>query len=334
MHKWLNYTRDDNAINNLLEIVYSYQKSRVLLTACELNIFSIIGTENKQSDEIAFQIDADKAATHKLLDCLCSMEILEKKANTYSNTILSLRFLVKSKPEYISIMGWNNHLWKKWNNLTECVKKGTAVEFTEIKELSGIDLDSFIDSIHWRSYLLAPDVLKLIKLDNISNMLDLGGIGDYAIEFSQSKEDLFATIVTYPNVANYAMENIKEHRASDKVKIISGDYLDCEIGSGYDFVFLSFVLNMNSIWENIDLARKVYDAMKPGAKIVIQDYLLSDSRTGPDYNALFPLEMLVTSKSGDALTSSDVWIILKEAWFHKIDKVETEFGTSLVFAEK
>jgi hypothetical protein len=334
MRKWLTYTRDDIAINNLLEIIYSYQKSRVLLTACELDIFSVIGTDSKLSDEIAFQIDADKSATHKLLDSLCSMNLLEKKNNSYSNTIVSLRFLDKSKPEYISIMGWNNLLWNKWNNLTDCVKKGTTQNFINIQELSGNDLATFIDSIHWRSFLLAPDVVKLIRLDKTFKMLDLGGIGDYALEFVQSKPDLMATIVTYPNIAPFAIENIKEHRATEQINVISGDYMNCDIGSGYDLVFLSFVLSMNTIWENIDLARKAYDSLKHGGKIVIQDYLLNDSRTGPDYNALYPLEMLVSSKSGDALTSSDVWIILKEAWFHKIEKEETEFGTSLVYAEK
>ncbi len=338
MKSWKPFKRDDASITKLLEMVYGYQKSRALFTACQLDIFSTIGTDYKTASEIAITLNTDKRATQRLLDALCALELLEKRVDKYTNSTISLRFLVKSKPEYMSIMNYSSRLWDSWGTLTEAVKTGMNPNIKQIKDYTPEETEDFIDAVHWRSSLLAEDIVKMIDLTNVNRVLDLGGgVGDYAIEFVNAKPSIRSTIFTFPNCAPFTqdyLDYIKNREAADKVNIITGDIFTDDIGKDYDLVFLSFVFQHQDIWKNIELARKVHSSLNFGGKIVIQDLLIDDKRTSPEFNSLFALELLVNSIGGDAYTGSDIWLILKEAGFGKIKNMETDFGTSLVFGLK
>lgn len=338
MKNWKPFKRDDAAINTILDMVYGYQRSRALFTACQLDIFSTIGTDYKDASEVAILVNTDSRATQRLLDALCALELLEKRNNKYTNSRISLRFLVKSKPEYMSIMDYSNRLWDAWGNLTKSVKLGHNPDALSLNKMTVEQMESFLEAVHWRSALLAPDIVKMIDLSKVERVLDLGGgLGDYAIEFVNAKTSIKATVFTMPNCAPYTndfLRYIKNREAANKIDVITGDLFTGDFGKGYDLVFLSFVLQHFDIWKNIELCRKVSECLNPGGKIVVQDLLIDDKRTSPVYNTLYALEMLCTSDGGDVYTSSDIWIILKEAWFQNIKTMETDFGTNLIYGNK
>jgi len=338
MKTWKPFKRDDEAINILLDMIYGYQKSRTLFTASELDIFTVIGTDSKSSDEISVLLNTEKEATRRLLDALVALNLLEKFDNKYSNSKISLRFLVQRKPEYISIMKLGSIAWNSWSELTYTIKNGKPKHRKSISELKDKEIEAFIDAVHWRSSLLARDIVSQIDLSNVKKVMDLGGgVGDYAIEFVNQKPDIEADIFTYENCAPFAKEflnYVKNREVASKISIKVGDILKDDIGSGYDLIFLSFVMQNFNIWDNINLAKKVNDALNPNGKIVIQDLLIDDNRTSPEFNALYSLELLVQNGEGNTYTNSDIWLILKEAWFSNIKTFNTQFGTSLVFAEK
>lgn len=338
MKTWKPFKRDDVAISSLLEMVYGYQRSRVLFTACQLDIFSTIATDYKSAAEIAITINADKKAIQRLLDTLVALELLEKRDNKYTNSKISLRFLVRNKPEYMSIMNYSSRLWDAWGKLTDAIRTGQNYDVKGIADYSQEETEDFLDAVHWRSSILAPDIVKMIDLTGVERVLDIGGgVGDYAIEFVNAKPSIKATIFTYPNCAPFAEEYlryIKNREVAGNIDIKTGDILGDDFGSGYDLIFLSFVFQHNDIWKNIELARNVRGALNYDGKIVIQDLLIDDNRTSPEFNTLYALELLVNSLGGDVYTSSDIWLILKEAAFSKIKTIETDFGTSLVFGVK
>ena len=338
MKTWKPFKRDDVAINQLLDMVYGYQKSRTLFTASELDIFSIIGTDSKTASELAVMLNTEKRATTRLLDALCGMELLEKHNDKYQNSKISLRFLVKSKPDYISIMKYSSIAWDAWSHLTETIRSGKPKTVKGIEDLTKEETESFIDAVHWRSALLARDIVKMIDLTHVNKAMDFGGgVGDYAIEFVNQKPEIESVVYTYENCAPFAEEYlnyIKNRDALKTVKIEVGDLLEGDIGSGYDLIFLSFVIQNFSIWDNIKLVKKLYEALNYGGRVVIQDLLINDGRTTPEFNALYSLELLATTGEGDTYTMSDIWLMLKEAWFTKIESVNTDFGTSLVFGTK
>jgi len=327
--------RDDMTIKNILDLAFAFEKSRVLLSACELDIFSVISSRLKSAGEIASELDTDTKATERLLDSLVAIGLLEKKNTKYANTNISLRFLDKSKPEYIGLFTHQNRLWNLWGNLTETVKTGKPPEFTDVKDMPPNEVDSFIESVTWRASVLAHNVVKMLDISKVHKFLDLGGAsGYYCKELLGLRSDIEVYEYIYPNFEEQTLKQLRWEGYADKINILTGDFMEDDIGSGYDLILISFLMHHSSIWDNIKLCKKVYDALKPGGRVVIQDYIVNDEKTSPEFNALLALETLVSTHGGNSYTETDFWIVLKESWFDEITRKDTEFGTSLIFGVK
>lgn len=322
-------------INSLLELAWSFQKSKTLHTACELDIFSILGDYEKTAEEVAKEAGTDVNATARLMNALTALGLLNKEGIYYSNTRVTRQYLVKDSPDYIASMAHYSNLYDRWSKLTESVKKGTSMNYRITDDIEGEKLNDFIAAMHWRATNQAREIVNMIYLSNAKKLLDLGGgSGAYAMEFVRAKPDMDVYIFDLPNVIKLTQNYLYENGFMDKIHLIEGDYFVDNIGSDYDIVFLSSIIHSNSIWENIELAKKIYLALKPGGQIIIHDYIISDDRTKPLFTALFSLNMLINTPSGDVYTETDVWVMLKEAWFKNIKNYPTKFGTNLIIASK
>src|SRR5512135_2937106 len=108
----------------IMELATAFQRSRVLLTAWELDLFTVLAEESRTSAEVASAIGTDARATDRLMNALCGLGLLEKRAGRFANTPLASRFLVKGRPEFAAGLGHTNHLWATWSALTEAVRSG------------------------------------------------------------------------------------------------------------------------------------------------------------------------------------------------------------------
>ena len=108
----------------ILELASAFMQSRALLTACELDLFTVVGEQGGSSAAVAQQLRADARATDRLMSVLCTLRLLTKAAGIYRNTPLAARFLVRESPAYMGgLMHWA-HLWESWGTLTAAVRQG------------------------------------------------------------------------------------------------------------------------------------------------------------------------------------------------------------------
>jgi hypothetical protein len=121
---------------------------------------------------------------------------------------------------------------------------------------------------------------------------------------------------------------------SDKIKTYTGDFTTNDLPSGFDMVFLSAVIHSNSLETNQDLIKKCYHSLNYNGKIVIQDWIMNNDRTQPAAGAVFAINMLVGTESGDCYTDQEVTDMLNAAGFKNISRVEFETGLSQVIAQK
>ena len=106
------------------EIATAFQKSRIVLTAYELDIFTFIDEQSHDAENISKALNLDKGALERLLDALVSLKLLIKDGKNYSNTEDSIRFLSKNSPDYLAGLMHTNHLWVTWSHLSEVIKTG------------------------------------------------------------------------------------------------------------------------------------------------------------------------------------------------------------------
>jgi len=310
---------------------YAFQQSRVLLTAYELGIFSAIDDGLCRSDEIAQKLGTDARATDRLLNALCAIELLTKSDGRFANTASSRKYLSSKSPAYIPSLMHTVHLWDSWSTMTNAVRTGRGAPIAEVNDRGGAWLTSFISAMHERASRQAPQVISQLDLSGVTRVLDVGGgSGAYAMAFARARPSIRSTVFDLPNVVPITRGYIEQEGLADRVSTSQGDYLRDELGEGYHLVFLSAIIHSNSPDENRQLMRKCARALSSPGRIIIQDFIMDDDRVTPPHGALFALNMLVGTDSGDTYTEAEVRRWLLEAGFTEISRQETPFGTSQI----
>lgn len=313
------------------DLSVAYQKSRTLLTAMHFDIFTIIGNREFTAEEVADQLDMSKRGIERLLNALTALNLLNKNEFKFSNTDSSKAFLVQGSPDYLGNMEHLSSLWDNWGELNKAVETGEPVNFHHIEEKDEEWIEAYISSNHWKACVESNDIIRKLNLKNVNKILDLGGgTGKYSVEFVKAKQDIEAVVFDYPSVIELTKKYIGKSGLSEKITTIGGDFQNDEIGKGYDMIFISNVINYQSIWQNVGMLQKAYDALNIGGQVVIHERIINDDRTAPVISALNSLNLLVNTKQGDCYTETDIWIMMKESWFKDIKRIDTNFDSNLM----
>jgi SAM-dependent methyltransferase len=321
--------------NTIREFAASFQKSRILLTGFELDLFTNVDEYGTTNYQIAANLNLDEHACERLLNALVSLGFLKKQNHLFFNTAESFAFLSKKSSDYLGGLMHSNHLWNTWSNLTQVIKTGISAHPAGINERGEEWVFPFISAMHDRAKKQAPQQLANIDLSEIKSTLDIGGgSGAYSMEFVSKNPAIEATVFDLPIVIPITKKFIEKEGFSDKIKTHSGDYTTDDLPKKFDLAFLSAIIHSNSLETNQDLIKKCYDSLNKNGKIVIQDWIMNDDRTQPVSGAVFAINMLVGTESGDCYTEQEVTEMLNVAGFKNILRIEFETGLSQMIAQK
>jgi hypothetical protein len=326
----------DITARSILETATAFQRSRVLLTAYELDLFTVLNDESRTSGDLAAAIGCDVRATDRLMNALVAMGFLEKTEGRFRNSPGTAAHLVKGKPGYMGNLSHTNHLWDTWSHLTGAVRAGRPASALGAINDRGEDwLRPFIAAMHWRAKQSAAAVVDLLDLEGVGRVLDVGGgSGAYAMAFARVRRGIEAVVFDLPGVVPLTRGYIQAEGLSAQVSTVEGDYLKDPLGSGYDLLFMSAVIHSNSPEENRLLFGKAAAALTAGGRLVVQDFLMSEDRSGPPQAALFALNMLVGTQAGDTFTESEVRAWMSAVGLHPTGRIDTPIGTNIIVGRK
>lgn len=319
----------------ILEMANAFQRSRVLLTAYELGLFTAINDEWKTSAEVAEALETDARATDRLMNALTALGLLEKRDGRFTSSPAAAQFLVKGRPEYMAGLGHTVHLWQTWSGLTHAVRAGTGTVGDEVNKRGEDWLRAFIGAMHWRAKQMADAVVALLDLSGVSRVLDVGGgSGAFSMAFVRAGRGIHAVVFDLPNVIPLTKNYVESAGYAAQISTTIGDYRTDDLPGGFDLVFLSAIVHANSADESRRLIRKSAAATQPGGQVVVLDQIVNEDRTGPLPAAMFALNMLVGTGGGDTYTESEVRSWMEEAGLHDIARKDTPFNNALIIGRK
>lgn len=319
--------------NKIRELANGFQVSRIILTAVELDIFSLLDKHLVPSSEIAKQIGADARATDRLLNTLVSLGFLNKTREKFYNTDAASLYLVKGKPEFVGGLFHTNELWKSWGTLTNAVRKGTSVYADGVSESDWTE--TFIAAMHYRAVKEAKILAMMINLNSAKKMLDIGGgSGAFSMGMIENNPELKAVIFDLPNVIPLTKKYVETFPRKENISYAEGNYLTDDFGNGYDLILLSAIVHINSNEQNTELIKKCSNSLNSGGQIVIKDWVMNEARTEPTGGALFALNMLVGTECGDTYTEKEMREWFSNAGITKIERKNTSYGWSLIIGTK
>ena len=322
---------NDYSSSDLMQMITGYQRSRILLSAVELNVFDELAGGELSSDELAEKIGAVPDSLEKLLNVLASLSLLNKNNGKFSNTESSGKYLVKSSPSFLGGVMHQNHLWDTWSKLSSVIKSSDAKKEGEINQRGSEWLKAFIAAMHARGISRAIAIKKLINFEGVKKILDIGGgSGIFASTFIKDNPSMSAVVFDLPNVIPLTKEYIEKENMSDRISTLTGNYLHDHIGSGYDFIFLSAVIHSNSYDENALLIKKCASALNKNGKIAVLDYIMNDDRTIPLAGAIFAINMLVGTDEGTTYTEKEIIEWMSAAGINNFELINAGEGNGLL----
>ncbi|HUU56843.1 MAG TPA: methyltransferase, partial [bacterium] len=293
--------------DDLHQLARAFFRSRILLTAYELGLFTALGDERKTSAEVAEELGTDARATDRLMSALAVLGLLTKEGGTFANTPASSRYLVVGRPEYMAGLMHTVNLWDSWSTLTDAVRAGTSVFERPGGEAGERRTEAFIAAMHYGASLRAERLVATLDLAGVSRVLDVGGgSGAYALAFARASKKITATVVDLPHVTPLTRRYVEAGGLSGKIDVVEGDANVDPLPRGYDLVFMSQLLHSNSPAQNEALIANGAAALNPGGRLVIQDFVVDEGRVGPPQAVIFALNMLVNTDAGDTYAEAEI----------------------------
>jgi len=308
----------------LLAEVREFLKSRVILTAAALDMFTILHGKPATARQLAGRLRLQPRGATRLLDCLVSLGLLEKRSEGYSLTSSGELFSSRHPNTILPMVLHLNSLWDSWGGLTETVKKGKNPRRAVIRERDTKGMKAFIGAMHVVGRSLAAEIAASYDAGRFSRLLDIGGgSGTYTIAFLKKDPKMTAVLLDLKGVIPMARERLRAEGLLKRVNLAAGDFYKDELPSGCDLALLSAIIHQNSPAENLALFRKIRRALEPGGALLIRDHIMDESRTDPPAGALFALNMLVNTDGGDTYTFAEVKKALERAGFVDVRLVRT-----------
>ena len=304
-------------INNrpeaILKLARQFMESRILLSAAEMNIFSHLDGTPSTAEDLANRLPADLRGLTILLDALTAMDLLSKDKDTYITATDAAPFLTAKSPRSVlPMLHHAAHLWESWSELTSKVKKHGVNETPASSVRNADELSAFIGAMHVVGMPLARKIVKAVQPGAARNLLDVGGAsGTYITAFLKAVPEMKATLFDRPAVIQLARDRLIEAGMLDRVQLVPGDFYVDELPGGHDLAMLSAIIHQNSPGENVELFRKVLQAMVSGGRIIIRDHVMEPDRTKPRDGAIFAVNMLVNTAGVSTYTFDEIrnWLM-------------------------
>ena len=213
--------------------------------------------------------------------------------------------------------------------MTDAVRTGTRVpiERDENPEWTR----NFIAAMERIAKDRAALVVKALGTAGVRRILDLGGgSGAYSIAFAQASPNVQCEILDIPEVVPLTTEYIAKAGVSAQVSLRPGNMLEDDFGSGYDLIMLNAICHMFSEEQNQDIFRRARLALAPHGRLMVQDFILNPDKAGPQFAALFSMNMLVSTDAGASYSEPEYTQWMKTAGFTDVHRINLPGPSDLI----
>jgi len=183
----------------------------------------------------------------------------------------------------------------------------------------------------------ADRLARKLFLGSTKTLLDLGGgPGTFTIHFLKMNPALRVTIFDLPTTLKTTRQFVEAEGLSGRVDYLEGDFHERDIEGTFDACFLSHIIHGQTVEKNQSLFSKIFRALNPGGRLIVQDFFLNRDKQSPQFSTLFALNMLIHTDGGRTYTFEEVEGWMHAAGFSKTSRTNFRLprSISLVIGEK
>jgi ubiquinone/menaquinone biosynthesis C-methylase UbiE len=300
-----------------------FQNAFVLKTGVDLDVFTTIGKGKRTAAEIGEACAASPRGVRVLCDALTVLGFLDKTGNAYSLQPDTATFLDRSSPAYMGdafrFLLHSSQL-RNTERLADAVRKGQG---GSAYDGLGPDDPMWVDFARGMATMMFPMARAIaghlkpaLAQKAAPKILDIAaGHGVFGITVAQAVPSAQIYAVDWANVLEVARENAVAHGVGERHHLIPGSAFEVDYGSAYDAVLLTNFLHHFDKAACERLLRKLWNAMNPGAHLIILEFVPNEDRVSPVESAMFSVTMLSNTPAGDAYTFAELEEMCAHAGF-------------------
>ena len=336
-------TQAPHLADRLYKIGSAYRQAKVLLSAVELDLFSILAKEPLAATALARRIAIDGRGARDFFDALVALELLTRDAEgRYRNSEAADLYLDRGKPTYLgaSFAQYNTREYAMWGALTETLRSGRPrTELNGHDHFESIYDDpvrsrTFVGAMTAGSLLSARCIAERFAWANHRSFCDIGTAqGCLPVEVARRHMHLRGIGFDLPGLKTAFEGYARDHGLSDRLHFQSGDFFKDSL-PGADVIVFGRVLHNWDLATKRMLLAKAYQATPPGGAVIVYDMLIDDDRVSSTGGLLASLNMMLWTSAGFGYTGADCVGWMREAGFRKTNIEPLAGGNSMVVGTK
>jgi hypothetical protein len=302
------------------ESTLSMAAARALQVGQKLGVFAALIESPATAEELARRIGTKPEPTRLLLDVLVPPGHLElDRSERYSVSKRSGKWLNPASKTYIGDFLLDSYeYWDWWSGLEALVRDGRSVEIHE-KDPDDPYWGNYIRGQYQLARLTSNEVAKIVDLPpGATSLLDVAGAhGEFAMALCRRNEGLKATVVDLEGSIRVAREIAQEAGMSDRVRFVSGDMYEVDLGGPHDGALCFSIIHHLSPERSRELFARVREALRPGAPIAVLDLFDRERGEQPGSGSFLGLFFQLTS-GATTYSTGEVGGWLRETGFGQV----------------
>jgi hypothetical protein len=314
-------------------VVAAIQGTPAVLVAYQLNLFSLLAEKPQALDEICKAKGLKRRPAEAILAVTTSLGITRLRGDRYSLTPAGIDYFVETSPTFSGALfdlTIDNYSVYSIESLKQAVMTdapqvyGGGAEMFKSHEEQHELARKFTRSIHSASMAPASVWPEKVGLSKHRVMLDVGGgSGAHSIGAVHRWPKLNAVVFDTSPVCEVASEIVAKYNMQARVATHVGDMWTDPFPAA-DLHFYSMIFHDWPAEKCQTLARKSFDAIDSGGRIIVHEMLFNKDRSGPFTVAANSIVMLLWTE-GEQYSGGEISSILREAGFKNI-QVKPTFG--------
>lgn len=333
---------------HIMQTATAFWASKVLLTAVEFDLFTVLGDQAMTASQIAERLDLHSRGRFDFLDALVALKFLERDGDgpsgLYRNTPETNAFLNKESSAYIGGLPemLNLRLFGFWNHLGTALKTGEAQSEVKIhgkplfEELyaSESKLGVFLESMTGFQSVNFKLLAEKFDFSKYSSVSDIGGaLALLSRTVGSRHEHLSFNSFDLPPVAPLAQRQIDAAGMTDRITVVAGDFFKQDLPKA-DVVTMGNILHDWNLEKKKILIRKAYEALPNGGAFIAIENLIDDARRENAFGLLMSLNMLIEFGDAFDFTGADFREWCGEIGFQRFEVIPLAGPTSAAVAYK
>ena len=327
----------------LFDLALSYRRSKALLTAVELGLFSVLAMRPLDANELTARLDLHPRGACDFFDALVALGLLGRDdSGRYRNAPAVDQFLDRAKSRYIGdvLHRASRRAYGNWNSLPIALRTGQPQSgafgtdgYGALYEHDAA-LEEFLRAMSGSSLMFANGLAQRLDWSRYTRILDIGTAeGCVPVQLALSHPHLVGSGFDLPPVEPWFNRYVGRHGLSDRLRFHVGDF-HCDPFPEADVVILGRVLHNWNVSTKKVLLGKAHAALPPGGILVVGETLIDNARRANADALLASLHMLIETTGGHEATGADYAAWLEAVGFRDVRVQDLDCAQSAVIGVK